>query len=150
MEALIVVVEAATPSWTSDGNVLSIQGTQGMWDVPPLTENGLDLQPVFRACGACHHLISIGPDDSITDLRHKLIYGRPRNPGSKLQGWVAVSTGQVSQCDHQLQSWTQGVSHPGPLPLDLRAESLLQLLKKLWWHQDEISVLTLFFQLCLT
>ena len=75
MEALVVVVQAATPSWTSDENVLSIQATQGMWDVPPLTENGLDLQPVFRTCGACHHLILIGPDDSVADLRHKLIYG---------------------------------------------------------------------------
>ena len=72
MEALVVVVEGATPSWTSDGNVLSIQG---MWDVPPPMENGLNLQPVFRTCGACHHLISIGPDDSVADLRHKLIYG---------------------------------------------------------------------------
>ena len=122
MEALVVVVEAATPSWTSDGNMLSIQGTQGMWGVPPPTETGLDLQPVFWACGPCHHLISIGPDDIVTDLRHKLIDGRPCHPESKLQGWVAVSTGQVSKGDRQLQSWTRGVSHPGPLPLDLRAE----------------------------
>ena len=136
MEALVVVVEAATPWWTSDGSVLSIQGPQGMWDVPPPMKNRLNLQPVFRTCGACHHLISIGPDDSIADLRHKLIYGRPRHPESKLQGWVAVSTGQVSQGDCQLQSWTQGVSHPGPLSLDLRAESLLQL----WWHPDEVLV----------
>ena len=96
MEALVVVVEAATPSWTSDWNVFSIQGTQGMWDVPPLTENGLDLQPVFWAYVACHHLISIGPDDSVADLRHKPIDGQPCHPESILQGWVAVSTGQVS------------------------------------------------------
>ena len=96
MEAPVVVVEAATLSWTSDWNVLSIQGNHGMWDVPPLTENRLDLQPVFWACGAFHHLISIGPDDSVGDLRHKLIDGRPCNPESILQGWVAVSTGQVS------------------------------------------------------
>ena len=74
MEALVVKVEAATLS-TSDWNVLSIQGTQGMWDVPPPMENGLDLQPVFWACGVCHHLISIGPDDSVADLWHKLIDG---------------------------------------------------------------------------
>ena len=129
MEALVVVVEAATPSWTSNGNMLSIQGTQGMWDVPPLTETGLGLQPVFLACGACHHLISIGPDDSFRDLRHKLTDGRPRHLESKLQRWVAVSTAQISQGDRKLQSWTQGVSHPGPLPLDLRTECLLQLLK---------------------
>ena len=71
--------------------------TQCMWDVPPSMENKLDLQPVFRTCGACHHLISIGPDDSVADLRHKLIYGRPRHPESKLQSWIAVSIGQVSQ-----------------------------------------------------
>ena len=140
METLIVVVEAATPSWTSDWNVLSIQGTQGMWDVPPPTENGLDLQPVFWACGACHHLISIGPDDSFAHLWHKLIYSQPYHPENILKGWVALSTGQVSQGDRQLQSWTQGVSHPGPLPLDLRAESLHQLLKQLGWHPDEVSV----------
>ena len=140
MEALVVVVEAATPSWTYDGNMLSIQGTQGMWDVPPPTETGLDLQPVFWACGACHHLISIGPDDSVADLRHKLIDGQPHHLESKLQGWVAVSTGKVSQDDCQLQSWTQGVSHPGSLPLDLRAECLLQLLKELWWHPNEVLV----------
>ena len=96
MKALVVVVEAAIPSWTSDRNVISIQGTHGMWDVPPPTENELDLQPVFWDCGACHHLISIGPDDSIADLRHKLIDGRPCHPESILHGWVAVSTGQVS------------------------------------------------------
>ena len=96
MEALVVVVEAATPSLTSDWNVLSIYGTHGMWDVPPLTENRLDLQPDFWACGACHHLISIGPDDSIADLQHKLIDGQPCYPESILEGWVAVSTGQVS------------------------------------------------------
>ena len=73
MEALVVVVEAASPSITSDGNMLSIQGTQGMWDVPPLTETGLDLEPVFWACRACHHLISIGTYESITGLRHKLM-----------------------------------------------------------------------------
>ena len=122
MEALVVVVEAATPSWTSHWNVLSIQGTQGMWDVTPPTENGLDLQPVFWTCGACHHLISIRPDDSVVDLRDKPIDGRPCHPESILQGWVAVSTGQVSLADCQLESCTQRVSHPGSLPLDLRAE----------------------------
>ena len=140
MEALVIVVEAATLLWTSDWNVLSIQGTQGMWDVPPPMENRLDLQPVFWACGACHHLILIGPDDSVADLRHKLIDGQPCHPESILQGWVAVSTGQVFSGDCQLQSWTKGFSHPGPLPLNLRAESLLQLLKELGWHPDEVSV----------
>ena len=67
-----------------------------MWDVPLLMENGLDLQPVFWACGERYHLISIGLDDSVADLRHKLIDGRPCHPESILQGWVAVSTGQVS------------------------------------------------------
>ena len=79
METRVVVVETATPSWTSDGNMLSIQGTQGMWDVPPPTENGLDLQPVFRACGASHHLISIGPDN-VADLRDKLFSAFPTKP----------------------------------------------------------------------
>ena len=67
-----------------------------MWDVPPPTKNGLDLQPVFWACGARHHLILIDPDDSVADLRHKLIDGLPCHLESILQGWVAVSTGQVS------------------------------------------------------
>ena len=97
-----------------------------MWDVPPPMENDLDLQSV--------------PGDSVADLRHKLIHDRPCHPGSILQGWVAVSTGQVSKGDCQLESWTQGVSHPGPLPLDLRAESLVQLLKDLGWHPDEVLV----------
>ena len=140
MKALIVVVEAASPSWISDWNVLSIQGSQGMWDVPSLAEDGLDLQPVLWDCGARHHLISIGPDDSIADLRHKLVDGRAGHPEGKLQGGVAVSTGQVSEGDCQLESWTQGLSHPGPLPLVLRSESLLQLLKQLGWHLDEVSV----------
>ena len=48
MEALVVVVEAATPSWTSNWNVLSIQGTQGMCSTsdgkrtrPPTSLQGL-------------------------------------------------------------------------------------------------------------
>ena len=71
-------------------------------------ENGLDFQPVFWACGACHHLMSICPDDIVADLRHKLIDGRPCHPESILKGCVAVFTGQVSQGDRQLQFWTQG------------------------------------------
>ena len=87
-----------------------------------------------------HHLILIGPDDSIADLRHKLADGRPCHPESILQGWVAVSTGQVSEGDCQFGSWTQGLSHPGPLPLELRSESLLEPLKEIGWHPDEVLI----------
>ena len=76
VEALLVVVEAASPLWTSDWNMLSIQGTWGMWKVPPPAEDGLDQQPIIWECVALHHLISIGPGDSVTDLRHKLLDGR--------------------------------------------------------------------------
>ena len=140
MEALVVVVEAASPLWTSDWDVLSLQGTQGMRDVPPPTENLLDLQPVLWACGARHHLISIGPGDRVADLRHKLVDGRPGHPEGILQGGVAVSTGQVSEGDCQFESWTQGLSHPGPLPLELRSEYLLKLLKELGWYPDKVLI----------
>ena len=46
----------------------------------------------------------------------------------------------MSQGDCQLESWTQGLSHSGPLPLELRGESMLQLLKQFGWHPDEVSV----------
>ena len=140
MEPLVVVVETASPSWTSDWDVLSIQGTQFMQAVAPQAEDRLNRQPVLWACGARHHLISIGPDDSIADLRHKFVDGRPGHPEGILHGGVAVSTGQVSEGDCQFDSWTQGLSHPGPLPLELRSVSLLELLKELRWHLDEVSV----------
>ena len=139
MKALVDVIEAASPSWTSDWNVFSIQGTQGMQDVPPSAEGGLDLQPFIWGCGARKHLILIGPDDSIADFRHELVDGQPDHPEGKLQGGVAFSTGQVSDGDCQLESFTQG-SHPDPLPLELSRESLLQLLKHLEWYPDEVMV----------
>ena len=91
MEALVVTVETASPLWTSDWNMLYIQGTQGMGKVPPQVEDGLDLQPILWECGAPHHLISIGPGDSVTDLRHKLFDGRTGHPEGILQGGVDVT-----------------------------------------------------------
>ena len=96
MEALVVVVEAASPLWRYDWNMLSIQGMQ--YVLSP-SENGLDLQPVLWECEALHHLISIGPDDNVTDLRHKLVDGRTGHPKSILQGGVAISSGQMSEGD---------------------------------------------------
>ena len=93
-----------------------------------------------QSSGARHHLILIGPDDSIADLRHKLVDGRPSHPEGILLDGVAVSTGHVSEGDCQFQSWIQGLSHPRPLPLELRSKSLIELLKKLGWHPDEVFV----------
>ena len=89
MEALAVVEEAASPLWTSDWNM----GTQDMWKVPPLAEDRLDQQPILWECGALHHLISISPGDSVTDLRHKLLDGRTGQPEGILQSGVAVTSG---------------------------------------------------------
>ena len=133
VEALVVVVEAASPLWRYYWNMLSIQDTQGMRNVLSPVEDGLDLQPVLWECGALHHLVSIGPDDSVTDLRHKLVDGQTGHPEGILQGGVAVSSGQISEGDCQLESWTPGLSHPGPLPL-------LELLKELEWNPHEVTV----------
>ena len=81
-----------------------------MQDIPPPVEDRLNLHPVFWECGACQHLILIGPDDSIADLMHTLVGGRPCHPEGKLQGGVAISTGQVSEGDHKLESWTWSLS----------------------------------------
>ena len=78
-----------------------------MQDVPFPAEDGLDLQPV---------------------LMDKLVDGRTGHPEDILQGGVAVSTSQVSEVDCQLESWTHGVSHLGPLPLELSSDSLFQLM----------------------
>ena len=83
---------AAYPLWTSDWNIPSIQGTQCMWEVPPPAEDGLDQQPILWECGAPHHLISIGPGDSVTDLRHKLLNGLTGHPEGILQSGVAVTS----------------------------------------------------------
>ena len=133
MEALVVVEEA-------DWNMLSIQGNQDMRNIPSMAEDRFDLQPVLWECGVPHHLPSIGPDDSVTDLRHKVVDGGTRHPGSILQGGVAVSSGQMSEGDCQLYSWTHRISHPGPVPLELSSASLLQLLKELRQHPAEVSV----------
>ena len=68
-----------------------------MQNVPSPVEDGLELQPVL-------YLISIGPDDSVTDLRHKLVDGQTGHPEGILQGSVAVSSGQMSEGDCQLES----------------------------------------------
>ena len=125
-------------------------------------EDRFDLQPLLWEVGAPHQLISIGPNDSVTDLRHKVVDGGTVHPESLLQGGVAVSSGQMSEGDCQLHSWIYGISHPGPVPLELSSDSLLQLLKELRRHPDEVSVchrviyldghqsgvLPLFFTLC--
>ena len=131
------MVEAASPLWTSDWNMLSIQATQGMWNVPSPAEDRINLQLVLWECEAPHHLISIGPNDSVTDLRHKLIDGRIGHPEGILQDGVAISSGQMSEGHCQLDSWTHRISHHGPVPLELRSDSLLQLLKELRRHTDE-------------
>ena len=99
-----------------------------------------DLQPVLWECGAPDHLISIGPDDSITEIRHKAGDGGTGHPESILEGDVAVSSGKMSEGDCQLHSWTHRIPHPGPVPLELSSDSLLQLLKELRQHLDEVSV----------
>ena len=139
MEVLTVAEEAASPLWTSDWTMLSIQGTQGMLEVPPPAEDGLNQQPILLECGAPHHLILIGPGDSVTDLRHKLLDGRTGHPESILQGGVAVTSGEMSEGYCQLHSWTHGISQ-GPVPLKLSSDSLLQLLIKLRRHLDEVSI----------
>ena len=111
-----------------------------MRNVPSTVEDRFNLQLVLWECGALHHLISIGPNDSVTDLRHKVFDGGTGYPESILQGGVAVSSGQMSEGDCQLHSWTRGISHPGPVPLELRSGSLLQLLKELRRHPDEVLV----------
>ena len=116
MEAIAIVEEAASPLWTSDWNMPSIQGTQCMWKVPPPAEDGLDQQPILWECGAPHHLILIGPGDSITELRHKLLDGQTGHPESILQSGVAVTSGEISEGYCQLHSWTHEMSHQGPIP----------------------------------
>ena len=134
MEALAVAEEPASPLWTSDWNMPSIQGTQGMWKVPPPAEDGLNQQPILWECGALHYLISIGPGISVTDLRHKLLDGRTGHPENILQSGVAVTSGEMSEGYCQLDSWTHGISHQGPVPLELSSDSLLQR------HLDEVSI----------
>ena len=123
----------------------SIQGTQGIWEVPPLAEDRLDHQPILWEFGAPHHLISIGPGDSVTDLRHKLLDGRTGHPESILQGGVAVTSGEMSEgtqgiwevpplaedrLDHQPILWEFGAPHhlisigPGDSVTDLRHKLL--------------------------
>ena len=102
VEALAVAEEAASPLWTSDGNMPSIQRTQGMWKAPPPAEDELDQQPILWECRALHHLISIGPGDSITDLRHKFLDGRTGHPEGILQSGVAVTSGEMLK---GLDSW---------------------------------------------
>ena len=111
MEALVVVVEAASPLWRYDWDLLSIQGSQGMQNVSLPAEDVLDLQSVLSECGVPHHLILIGPDDSVTDLGHKLVDDRTGYPEGILQGGVAISSGQMSEGDCQLESWNQGLAH---------------------------------------
>ena len=53
--------------------------------------------------GHCITMISIGPDNSVTDLRYK-VDGGTGHPESILQGGVAVSSGQMSEGDCQLHS----------------------------------------------
>ena len=117
----------------------SIQGTQGMWKVPPPAEDRPNQQPILWKRGALHHLISIGPGDSVTDLRHKLFDGRTGHPENTLQSGVAVTSGKMSEGYCQLDSWTHWISHQGLVPLELSSDSLLQLLEELRLHQDEVS-----------
>ena len=139
MGALAVAEEGASPLWISDWNMPSIQGTQGMWKVLPLAEDCLNQQPILREFGALHHLISITPGESITNLRHKLFDGRTRHSESILQSGVAVTSGKMSgYC--LLHSWTHWISHRGPVPLELSSDSLLQLLTELRQHLDEVSI----------
>ena len=78
----------------------------------------------------------MGPGDSITDLRHKLLDGHTGHHEIILQGGVAVINGEMSEGHCQIYAWTHGISHQGPVPLELSSDSLLQLL----WHLDEVSV----------
>ena len=123
---------------------------------PPPAEDRLDLQPVFRNCGACHHLISIGPGDSVTDLRHKLLDGRTGPPENILQSGVAVTFLEMSEGYYQLHSWTHLILIK---VVSLSSDALLQLLIELRRHLDEVSigsskwwhwsaVLPPFFKLC--
>ena len=93
-----------------------------------LQNDRFNLQPVLWECRALHHLTSIGHDDSVTDLGHKVVDGGIGHLESILQGSVAVSSGQMSEGDCQPHLRTQGISHPGSVPLELSRDSLLQLL----------------------
>ena len=109
-----------------------------MREVPHLVEDRLNLQPFLWECGALHHLISIGPDGSVTDLRHKLIDGQTGQPEGILQGDVTVTIGEMSKGYCQLDSWTHGISHQGPVPLELSSDSQFSI--EFRRHPDEVCI----------
>ena len=123
VEALVVAEEAASPLWTSDWNMPSIQRHPG--HVESSTSGGRWTRPAT-------------------------------NP---LRVWGTTSPGLLPT----FHSWTHGISHQGPIPLELSSDSLLQLLIELRRHLDDVSVCnrviqvepwhrsavqTLFFKLC--
>ena len=66
--------------------------------------------------------------------------GRTGHPESILQSGVAVTSGEMSEGYCQLHSWTHGISHQGSVPLELGNDSLLQHLKELRRHLDEVPI----------
>ena len=116
------------------GICLPSRAPKAMWKVAPPAEDELDQQPILWECGALHHLILIGPGDSVTDLRHKLLDGQTGHPESILQSGVAVTSGEISEGYCQLYSWTHWISRQGSVPLELGSDSLLQLLTEVRRH----------------
>ena len=79
-------------------------------------EDRLDQQPVLWECGAPYHLISIGPGDHVTDLRHKLLNDSTDHPERILQSGVAVTSGEMSEGYCQLQGATVAEWEQSRLP----------------------------------
>ena len=96
MEALVVEVFTPHSSRTSLLDVLSFYFTNGMGHIQSLPDSLLYLLPIHRAGVTSDNLVSIVPGDGITYLRDEAVYGRPPYPEAAMQGYIALSCGQMS------------------------------------------------------
>ena len=70
--------------------------TSGMGHIQSLPDSLLYLRPILRAGVTSDNLVLIVPDDGITYLWDEAVYGRPPYPEAVMQGYIALSCGQMS------------------------------------------------------
>ena len=94
-------------------NVLSIQGTACMWEVPSAEKLISDFLPLRWGSGAGDYLCSVLINYGLADFRDKHWHGVTGNPEVTLYAAVTVAGCQMTHGTGKLQSWIKGFPPPG-------------------------------------
>ena len=139
VEYLVVIVDRPAILWTLHGNVLAIQSTKGMEELPSGSKLLSNPLPFFRCCGTGNYFLSKLFNDCFTYITDDQGDGVVSYSEAILhQGMVVVSCSQVPEGYGQLQTRFKCLSVPGVLFGDSVTQPDKQLMEHCWFYYHKI------------